>query len=193
MSSYPNDWEVIKEDYFGDKEFRYRLSFKKRDSDKNSKVLYVIMMNPNKADIDSSDRTTTFLLNHFAKYEFSKMIILNVLPIRGTGKLNTVSKKEIEENLKIIGKEMDKARTVLLATGSMKKNPEMKKNFQDNYAKILSFMCTKELFVLRLTKEGYGYHPRNYTECECSLDQNNKYHCGFVPVKWVKGKKLEKK
>ncbi|MCT4454531.1 DUF1643 domain-containing protein [Lactococcus cremoris] len=145
-----------------------------------NKKMVIILMNPSKATDKESDPTVSEVLR-FAKKEYKKVIIFNVLPFYGTDSddlsplFKDESKKEIIEvllksNINKIREELleDKDTEIFLATGCPK-DGEVKKVFLSQLQKIYgllknnssvrAFSITEDKKIF-LNNEGTTYHPR---------------------------------
>lgn len=127
-------------------------------------TLFVLMMNPSTADAQNSDRTVNTLLNTIGD-RYREVIIVNTTPVIETDSKQLKSRvADIHKNALPNAKSVEKmVKTAahfhfLVATGDVIKGVN-----DDSYIKLMDqidYLTTGDgLYVVKLTKKGYGGHP----------------------------------
>lgn len=122
--------------------------------------LFVLMMNPSTADGEESDRTINTLLRNLG-HRYRQIVVVNTTPLIETDShvlRQRVAEIEaaVTENARIVATMMHRTGDchLLVATGNLIKHVNVAP-----YVELMNTIATKQLYVIQLTKAGYGSHP----------------------------------
>jgi len=160
--NYPNGYEV--EAILSEKTgCRYALKIK-TTAISEKLTLFVLMMNPSVARQESSDKTINTLIKYYGN-KYKQIIVVNTTPViekdsdNLKNRVNDIN-KNILPNTKAVTRMVNEAGHFhfLIATGDIKKGIN-DKAYIDLMNHIDSITEGDGLYVISLTKNGYGGHP----------------------------------
>lgn len=135
----------------------------------NKKTLFIIMMNPSKANIKRSDKTVDKLITYAQDNQFSKLVILNSLPYyeSNSKKLKNLAltSNHLKKNLSVIADELssfnNKSDQIIISTGT----PTIRIG-AESLAKIYELLSGKTVtsfYGIKSTGEKYEFNTQDYT------------------------------
>ena len=155
-------------------EHRFMIGYNLSLGVEQENKLIVIMMNPSKANENESDATINRLLNYANCHNYTKLIVLNSLPVyltRSSDLSNDmILKAQFDKNIDTIRATVSREYEIVLATG----NPVIRKG-AEAIAKIYEILEGIEVkgFDTGLTNMGYTKHLRMVSNEEMERDLVN--------------------
>ncbi|WP_204122181.1 MULTISPECIES: DUF1643 domain-containing protein [Levilactobacillus] len=152
-----------------DDKFRYFLELKNKNysqigHSKLAPTLVALMQHPSDATVEKSDPTVNNVLRGQGR-EYRKIIIVNLVPMRGKCEFSSKKYKKLieskkSENCKVVNKIIKEETNFdfLVATGN---NASRVASQYNGLIDIIQSYSPKKSFVIGLSKSGYGYLPSN--------------------------------
>jgi len=156
------DIKVLAE-FSDNKDLRYSLT-KVWNSDKRRALF--ILLNPSKADVLRMDNTFCNIVNQCIDLDFGSVTLVNLFPLMATEQSELVGRLELgkDENLKVIGREINNIDDIFIAWGTENKKYHQRKSDVESILK--------------------KYNKKNIC---CWFDKNDSYpkHLRIVGKDWV--------